>query len=272
MELEIGRVRKPIRQLRKSLKGLSSNPPMQEVHSLRTRTRHVEALVMAFMPKQKKRRRRLLETLKPLLKAAGEVRDMDVFAAKAHTLDGHRHDDSVARLLEHLKAMRIESAGELVETVARQQKEVCWNLDRFSKRIESGFKAKYSQVVNNDLHEGAASRLIDELSRWPAFNAENLHAFRIKVKELRNVLRLGEDGHVDFVNALEEVKEKIGDWHDWNQLNEIARKVLDARKNLAALEKIEEMESNRFNQALAVTYAMRTRFLGGFGGFTIAEP
>ena len=64
--------------------------------------------------------------------------------------------------------------------------------------------------------------LIDELNRWPEFNAENLHAFRIKVKELRYVLQLAKDPDLKFVNALGKVEDQIGDWHDWQQLAEIA--------------------------------------------------
>jgi len=271
MELELGHVRKPIRQLRKSLKGLSSNPPMQDVHDLRTRTRHVEALVAAFMPGKKKRKRRLLKTLKPLLKAAGEVRDMDVLAAKAHTLNGRGNDSSVTRLLEHLDAMRIESACELVETVARQRRDVCRSLKRFSKQIEDDLQGKNSSAAADEPH-AAATKLMDELSRWPAFNAVNLHAFRIKVKELRNVLRLAGDANLHFVHALEKVKDQIGDWHDWQQLKELAKKVLDCPKNQAALAKIEEIEGAKFKLALGATYAMRSRYLCGYTGVGIGEP
>jgi CHAD domain-containing protein len=275
MELERSHVRKPIRQLRKSLKGLPSNPPMQDVHNLRSRTRNVEALAAAFMPGEKKRKRKFLKALKPVLKVAGEVRDMDVLAAKAHSLAGRWHDDSATRLLAHLQEMRIESANELMKTVARQRKEACRSLKRLSKQIEERLRARNPEPSGGPTgiapQDGAAARLIDELSRWPALNAENLHTFRIKVKELRNVLRLAGDANSKFVTVLEEVKEAIGDWHDWHRLREIANKVLDADEKSAVVKKIVETESDRFKQALAATYAMRRQYLGGCGGFTIAE-
>lgn len=276
MEMERLHVRKPIRQLRRSLKGLASNPPMQDVHNLRTRTRNVEALAAAFMPEKNACKRKLFKALKPVLNVAGEVRDMDVLAAKAHTLAGRRHDDSATRLLSHLQAMRIESASELMETVARQRKDACRSLKRLSKQIEGRLRARKPEAAGGPAgiapQDGAAARLTDELSRWPTLSPENLHAFRIKVKELRNVLRLAGNANSEFVTVLEEVKEAIGDWHDWHRLREIANKVLDAGEKSAVVKKIEEMERSRFKQALAVTYAMRRQYLGGGGGLTIAEP
>jgi len=249
---------------------------MKDVHDLRARTRHVEAIAAVFLPDEDKPKRHLLKTLKPVLKVAGEVRDMDVLGVKVRTLARRREDHSVTRLLEHLQAMRLESAAELVETVARKQKDACRSLKQFSKLIEGRLHAKHARAATGtNAHEpgvGAANKLMDELCRWPAFNAENLHAFRIKVKELRNVLRLTRDANPEFVNTLEQVKTRIGDWHDWHQLKEIAKKVLAGKANRAALREIEEIASTRFNRALASAYGLRSRYLSGYSGPTIAEP
>jgi CHAD domain-containing protein len=276
MELELGHVRKPLRQLRKSLKSLPSNPAMKEVHDLRTRARRVEAIVAALMPGNDRRARRLLKTLKPVRKAAGKVRDMDVLASKALSLAGRGHDDSVARLLEHLQAMRVESAGQLLKTLARQRKDARHELKQFSRQIGRRFSAKNPRAsagtTCNQPHAGAAISLMDELSRWPAFNAENLHAFRIKVKELRYVMQLAEDPDLKFMNALEKVKRQIGDWHDWQQLGEIAGNVLNRSKDRTALKKIQEIGTGKFNRALAAAYALRRRYLSAYADFAVSEP
>ena len=54
----------------------------------------------------------------------------------------------------------------------------------------------------------------------------NIHAFRLKVKELRYILQLYADADPGLVDALGEVQRRIGDWHDWQQLAEIAREIL----------------------------------------------
>lgn len=275
MELEVGSVRRPIRQLRKSLKSLPGNPSVKDVHDLRTRARRLKTIITAYMPDKKKRNRRLLKTLKPVCKAAGAVRDMDVLAAKARGLGVRRHDDSLALLLEHLQAMRIESAGELFDAVAKHGKDARRSLKRFSNQIEERFKKKNHRATTktpgSQLHANAANKLMDELSRWPALNTENLHAFRIKVKKLHIVLQLAEDANPDFADALENVKVQIGDWHDWQQLKEIAEKVLDRGENRTSIEKIEAIERSKFKQALGAAQAMRTGYLGAYSDFTIAQ-
>jgi CHAD domain-containing protein len=265
MGLELGNVRKPVRQLRRSLKRLPDDPPMNDVHNLRTCARRLQAIVTALTPVKKQPTRHLLKTLKPVCKAAGKVRDMDVLSARALTLAGHLHDDSLALLLEHLHAVRIESAHKLVNTVAEHRKDARSSLKHFSSQIEARFQAPHP-------HAGAASRLMDELSRWPPFNAENLHAFRIKVKQLRYVLQLAEGANLKFVAALETVKERIGDWHDWQELGIIAGEVLDTGKDRALLCEIDEIASRKFNHALTAAYATKKRYFGAYRGIMIAEP
>jgi CHAD domain-containing protein len=113
---------------------------------------------------------------------------------------------------------------------------------------------------------------MDELSRWPALNAENLHPFRIKIKELRYILQLVQDADLKFVDALEKVKQKIGDWHDWQELYRIAAQLLDPAKDRIALIEIEEKRSIKYQQALKAARTLRTRYLGAYRGLTIAEP
>ena len=275
MELEVRSVRRPIRQLRKLLKSLPSNPLVKDVQELRKRARRLETIITAYMPDKKKRNRRLMKTLKPVCKAAGAVRDMDVMATKARGFGSGRRNDSVTLLLEHLRAMRIESAGKLFEQVKRHGTVARRRLKEFSSEIEERFERKNARrtakTTGNQLHADAANKLLEELNRWPALDAENLHAFRIKVKELRIVLQLAEAAKPEFADALEKVKDQIGDWHDWQQLRMIAENVLDRRESRTTLEKIVAMESSKLKQALAGAQAMRMSYLRAKNDFTIAE-
>jgi CHAD domain-containing protein len=271
MEIELGNVQKPVRKLRRSLKILPKDPPAEDVHHLRTRARRLEAVVAALMLGHKKMTRRLLKTIKPVRKAAGEVRDMDVLVGNALTLPSHHRgdsDNSVARLLEHLGSMRMECARGLLDTVAAQRKDARRALKCFSRQLGKRFNGKNPgamiEVARNWRNGDAALNLMTELNRWPELNAENLHAFRLKVKELRYILQLDEDADPKFLNVLGTVKDRIGDWHDWQQLAEIAQKVLDPQDDRAALKKIEAIGKKKFNQALAAAHAMRTRYLSAY--------
>ena len=265
MEVDLGNLRKPIRELRKSLKGLPSDPPMRAVHNLRTRTRRLEAISAALLPKGEPHTRRLRKVLKPLRKAAGEVRDMDVLAAKALTLAGRLGDETVEQLLEHLQTRRIESAEELVDAVDENSKHARRRLKRFCKRVEG-------ELQKRNLQLRSAGKLIEELGSWPVLNADNLHDFRVRVKELRYVLQLAEDANSNFVKALDKVKGRIGTWHDWQQLRTIAQEVLDGNQDHAAIRAISEIERENLDDALKSAQALRRRYLSTHNGTMIAEP
>jgi CHAD domain-containing protein len=174
----------------------------------------------------------------------------------------------VALLLEDLQARRIEGARKLVEAVKEDGTDARDRLDRFSRQIDRHLKAK---AGGHYLQTDAAMRLMDELSRWPQFSVENLHAFRIKMKELRYVLQLTEAAEPKFVTALEKVKARIGDWHDWLELRRIAGEVLDLRKHRAVLEEIEEIGKGKLKLALAAARAVRARYLGPHRGGAMGE-
>lgn len=272
--MEFGQVRKPIRQLRKSLKGLCSDSSAQDVHELRIRVRRVAAIAAALIPEKNKQKRDLLKALKKILKAAGEVRDMDVLIVKARILARRCQNSSVTTLLDHIKTLRMENARGLLKTVGSQCKDTRRILSRFSSQVEHRLRARHpdaTDALNKPLPTDAATMLAGELSHWPVLNAENLHAFRIKVTRLRDVLRLEAGADPQFVIALERVRERIGDWHDWQQLKDVAIKVLNAAENSTALEEIEAIERNKFREALAIAHKARRRYLGG-SGFTVVEP
>ena len=206
----------------------------------------------------------MLKTLKPVRKAAGEVRDMDVLAAKARTLTGQRND-SVARLVEHIVDTRIESARELLQTLAKRQKKTRRSLKGFSKQIAQKFTAKSSgpkaDPARNWLKDDATLRLVADLNQWPELDAENLHSFRLKVKELLYVLHLVRNADVEFIDALGKAKEEIGDWHDWHQLAIIAQQTLNAQSDRAALKRIEETSKKKLDLALASARDVKSRVL-----------
>lgn len=274
--MEIGNVGRPVRQLRKSLQGLTGAPPGKDVHELRTRCRRVEATAGMMVGGDKKSRRHLLKVLKPLHKAAGAVRDMDVLTAKVRSLARQGRDDSVAILLAYLQGRRIESARNLFEVVEERRKDARASLDKFLRQIEKHLDVREVRGSvrggGHKPHVNAALKLMNELSDWPAFEAENLHAFRIKVKELRYVLQQAGGAEPRFVATLDKVKARIGDWHDWRELRAIAEEVLGDAKERGALAEIEEMESKKLKLALSAARLVKARFLGPHRAVALGEP
>ena len=252
MQLVLDQVRKPIRALRKSLRVLSGNPSPEAVHKLRTRSRRVEALVAALQPRPKKDVRRLLKSIKPLRKAAGKARDMDVLQAKVRLLMRRCPDPSFDHLLAHLRSVRKKSAHKLSKIFAAERKTIRRYLRIFSEHVEDEF----SQASE----ENRQTRVqFEELRNWPKLSAQNLHDFRIKIKELRYMLQLFDVTDPELMKALENAKVRIGAWHDLEELHKIAVEVLDADSDRAAIAAIAEVEATRFSPAMRAAQLLGTR-------------
>lgn len=274
--MELDRVEKPLRQMRKLLKSLPDNPLPDDVHKLRTRARRIEAVAAALKPADGKIARQLMKAIKPVRKAAGGVRDMDVLTEDLLGLPQHGMNGSLngslVRLVEHLGSMRQQSADDLMDAVSRQRKVARKRLKRFARRVKSvasGKKPARIQVAralaSDDGDGSRASELVDELRSWPRLNAQNIHSFRLKVKELRYVLQLFPDADEQFIDALGKVKDEVGDWHDWQQLGEIAHKVLNSPPDKTLLQKIRAAGKRKFSRALTSAESLRRRYLHSNG-------
>ena len=268
MAEELERARKAVRELSKTLKRLPKDPPPGEVHKLRTTTRRVEAIVSVLAQLEGKESRRLLKSLEPIRKAAGGVREMDVIIGNARKLARHAEDNSLTRLVEQLQIAREQNAVELRRVLGRRRARARENLKAYSsliRRAETRAKGTASAnglpgYANEGIHSAAAN-VVRELGEWPSLNAENIHPVRLKVKELRYILQLSSEANSELGEALGNVQRRVGDWHDWHQLHEIASQVLTPERDLALLERIDETTKRRFDQALATANRLRGNYL-----------
>jgi CHAD domain-containing protein len=265
---ELERARKAVRELSKTLKNLPKDPPPGEVHKLRTTTRRVEAIVSVLAQLEGKESRRLLKSIDPIRKAAGGVREMDVIIGKAQRLARYMAGDSLTRLVEQLRIARQQNALELGRVLGRRRARARENLKAYSRlicRAEAHAKGTASAnglpgYPNEGIHSAAAN-VVRELGEWPPLNAENIHPFRLKVKELRYILQLSSGANSELGEALGNVQCRVGDWHDWHQLHQIASEILTPERDLALLERIDETTKRKFDQALANANSLRGRYL-----------
>jgi CHAD domain-containing protein len=266
MTEELERARKAVRELSKTLRSLPADPPNEAVHKLRTSTRRVEAIVAALPQLEGKESRRLLKSIEPIRKATGGVRDMDVMIGNARKLVRHTAGDSLTRLVEQLNIARQHSAVELRRAIGGKRGKALENLKEYSQLIRSALKQAVRTVsangsAHNDGIQSAAGNVVRELGEWPPLNQENIHAFRLKVKQLRYILQLSADANSGLAEALVNVQRRIGDWHDWHQLHEIASQILLPQRDSALLTRIDESCSRKFRQALTVANKFRGKYL-----------
>ena len=107
-----------------------------------------------------------------------------------------------------------------------------------------------------------AMKLSEELASPHTLQKKNLHPYRLKVKELRDVLQMAEKPEDEkFIDALGKCKDAIGEWHDWEELVRIAGKVLKDEKTNKLLHALKTIVAKKYQAALAVTNKMRDHFI-----------
>ena len=268
MAEELERAQKALHDLGTSIESLHCDPSPKSVHKLRTASRRVEAIAAALDPADGKRSRHLAKSMEPVRKAAAQVRDLDVLAANARKLARHGAGEPLAHLLAGLKAARLESAADLVRSLRHRRKNVERDLREFSRSVRAALKPAKSSSSSNtesgqtqDEIHSAAVNLVRELGAWPPLDEHNLHAFRLKVKQLRYTLHLDTNANAALMEALVDVQRLIGDWHDWQQLEETARAHLIGEEDCVLFDRIAATVRRRFNRALAAANGLRSKYL-----------
>ena len=263
MALDIKQTQKPVRKLRKVLKEASKEPTPVQVHELRTHIRRLEALISALALDSQKNGRRLVKQLARIRKRSGKVRDMDVLTTDATQLNKELDESCRVQLIQHLGAQRRKKAKKLHKVIANLRPKVRQELKQIGRRLENMIPD-----TRNDSGEvtakatAAALELEIELNAQSRFTRQNIHPYRLKVKELRNVLRLAQNSKdEDFIAALGEVKDAIGDWHDWEELRAIADEVLDHSSGCQLKIELKRICDEKYRSAVARAEDLRKKYL-----------
>ncbi|MBV9180047.1 MAG: CHAD domain-containing protein [Acidobacteria bacterium] len=272
MALNPKRVAKPFRKLRKLLKSMPKQPVPDQVHDLRTNTRALEAMAAALSLHSQSQVRKLLKDLTRIRKRAGKVRDLDVLSSYAVTVHANGEQDCSVRLLEQLGAKRRKKARKLHAIVAKHGAATRHELKQTSTLFEDELCQTEDSTRDPQDAQGrviaSALKLQKELTEPARLNRRNLHPYRLKVKQLRNVLRMAQDENPnqDFVVVLGEVKDAIGEWHDWEALLLIAREVLEHGARCKLLRQLKRTCEEKYQDALRKSEGMRRRYFRVAGG------
>jgi CHAD domain-containing protein len=265
MSLDFKELVKPIRKVRKALKRAPRQPSPEQVHDIRTQSRRLEASLAAIKLDQQKLGRRVLETTTPIRKKAGKVRDMDVLTGFASTLANDPHDQCLIRLLTYLGAERVRSVRNFHRTIARNRKQANRSLKAYRALVKKQVKRASQNAPNSQQWQNnamaTALELSTELADWPKLDDANLHAFRLEVKQLSYVLKLADHSDTAYLDALDNTKDAIGEWHDWSDLSAIAGKVIAHRGECPLRKQIDSIVAQKLANALSVAARLRKTFL-----------
>jgi len=263
MALDRKRIQKPARKLRKLLKKMPPVPAPEDIHSFRTNARRIETVLDSFPFRKTKNGKRLSKEIAKMRRRAGKVRDFDVLT---DYVSGMPHDGSEnacsVRLLEHLGAQRANQTAKFYKLQKKYGSAMRRHLKRALKKIENIFPPKGNgslskKPISATVSAAALAALID-LTEPARLGRSNLHEYRLKVKELRNLLQLAEDSDdQSFVGHLGQVKDAIGEWHDWEVLVGLAKDTLNHGKSCRLIEDLRDRADAEFKNALQLSQTMR---------------
>jgi CHAD domain-containing protein len=269
MRLDVERIQKSVRRVRKFLAKAPKDPDPDTVHDLRTSARRLEATIETLGLDSKRREKQLLRNLAQLRNQAGKVRDMDVFTGDVLELScpDDKEKQCLVELAEHLGTKRAKAARKLRRKARELEPLLRPELKRTLKYL-SGSVAKERDSSKERITEASSESMtrVIELSstlRLPArLNRQNLHPYRLKVKELRYILQLADQEHEPtLVKKLGEVKDAIGEWHDWEELVSIAKRILNHGKQCKLIGALKRESEKKFERALCLTNDLRNTYL-----------
>jgi CHAD domain-containing protein len=263
MGFKFGKLQKHLTQLHKSLERLPRRPSPEDVHQLRRQIRSLEAIMNALTTGGEGDVRHLLKALILVRKAAGKVRDMDVLVQIACSLSTAHNAECLVLLLEYLGGRRVKTAAKLQAIISAKREEALRSLKRCSKLIEKvRASSKKTASANQKLPRNTVAlvrSLSTELSYCPRINKDNLHSYRLKVKELYYLLQFVTDGDAKVIAMLDKAKDAIGEWHDWNELAAIAERVLGHGPTCGVRKQVQLLLKEKLKKAISVANEMREK-------------
>jgi CHAD domain-containing protein len=264
MSFDIERIHDSSRQVTKFLRKNPRQPGSDAIHKLRKSARSLETTFTTLGLQANRKTRRLLRDLKSVRKRAGKLRDMDVLTADALAVKPDSEQDCQVQLLEYLGAQRNKYAKELRQAVDWAGRRFRRQLKRTTKHVEKLLRRadnKPTGAKATQMTMARALMLSSDLSSPVRLNRDNLHPYRLKVKELQNVLRLSDQTRgEEFLDDLGEVKDAIGEWHDREELIAIAARFLD-HGECKLIRHLRAASKARYEHALSLTSRLRSRYL-----------
>ena len=258
MSIDQARIQKPITQLGKFSARVPKDPSPEEVHKLRTNVRKLEAMFGALSLDAKSNERQLLKRIRKIHKRAGKVRDLDVMTEQLAALELEGETKCRTKLVKYLARERRRQARKLVDQVHRQRAELTSGFRKASQQVKRFLKKHEPEP--SSLVAAHALELSAQLEDPARLTRGNLHPYRLKVKQLRDILQLAPGPDSRLVDDLSEVKDTIGEWHDWEELVSAAEKVLNHGSGCKLQEKVREVRDGKYRDATRAAKDLRRKY------------
>jgi CHAD domain-containing protein len=190
---------------------------------------------------------------------------MDVLTADVLTTEKSGEQDCLVRLIEHLGAERKRSVKKLRRAIGAAGPQLRRILKRKSKRVEQLLEHATDNPGDSQAVSLTMARILQlssELNKPAQLSRRNLHAYRLQVKQLRDVLQLSDHpAETGLLDKLGEVKDAIGEWHDWQQLIAIAASELDHGASCKLVKGMKATSDAKYERALLLARQLRQKYL-----------
>jgi CHAD domain-containing protein len=269
-------VRARVAAWRDLLERCGRKPTRRRVHALRVVTLRIQAELeheLIDLPRASHQAQAMLRFGKlgeRLRQSLGQVRELDVWIGK-------------------LAALRT-SLSEKTEYVPRSTRECVRQMERLEDRLEKKRQSageKLAREIKNrrddligtadavdeaagdrtrDPDGNGAAAILKEFAAvaadFPAFDEENLHDFRKRIKKVRYLAELHSDDaeSTRIAAQIKKVQTAIGEWHDWQVLARTARHGQHSRDAELA-ELLQSLTEERFAEAVAACHGLTARLL-----------
>lgn len=248
MGVQAERAIETLHEMRAVIKRWPKDPNPEDVHQLRTTVRRLEALGDLLQLRSKSHESKIWKVAGALRKSAGKVRDLDVLTELARTHGGNRRSAPREELIERIQSMRREALEVLNRKIEKRRKLLTRALAKQRKRILKAVAVDDDKQASNceePLHDQAA-----KVIGAGRITQANAHDFRIQVRKLRDMLGFCDSANRKTLKRLAAVKDAIGVWHDWQELETLAESVLQSPRDERFLHQLRRTTQVKLRDAL----------------------
>jgi CHAD domain-containing protein len=257
-------------------------PTRKRVHALRVVTLRLQAeleIDLAEIPRASHQAQAILNFNKQgerLRRVLGPVREVDVWIAKLQGLrasiaetagyiprSSHDSARQIQRLESRLKERRIRLEKKLVVAIEQRNR----GFISAAEELDAAVDGRVMDDGTNAAHMILA-RFAEVAKDFPAFDEENLHEFRKRIKMVRYLAEMhaSDRASAQIAAQLRKLQSAIGEWHDWQAL---ALEVPRGHRMKEAAELLGTLAAESFESAIATSRSIMGKLLGE--GSTPAE-
>ncbi|MGA2726552.1 MAG: CHAD domain-containing protein [Terracidiphilus sp.] len=251
-------------------------PSRKHVHGLRVATLRLQAQLDSSPGSHSvaQAARRWNKSAEKLRASLSAVRETDVYRAKLSGLcdtlatpEGYAPRSSrislrqIEELDEWLARERKIAAKELIADLKHRQE----RLDRLSVELESAQAFGHSLIPVSSL-SGVFKMFADAVAEFPKLDMDCLHDFRKRMKNVRYLAELfaSTDPQAGrMAESLKLMQGVVGEWHDWEELAQLASRRLRKRhKDGALTELLKTLAEESLEKALECCRCQTAELLG----------